>query len=152
MIRVYGEPAPQGSKRAYVRGTRAVLVESSAKVKPWRQAIVAAVLQQEPNLRLAGPVCVRATFFHKRPKAHYGSKQGQPYLKPTAPTWVAKTPDLDKVLRSTLDGLVDSGLIADDSQVVVIHAQQRYSGPDEREGAVIHVTPAEGLESPSRPF
>ena len=150
MIRVYGEPAPQGSKRAYVRGKRAILVESSAKVKPWRQAIVGAVMRQQPSAILRGPVCVRITFIHKRPQSHFGMKQGKPYLKPMAPRWVTKTPDLDKLLRSTFDGLVDGGLLEDDSQVVIVHAQQRFSDPGEREGALIHAEAVDTSEGPRR--
>ena len=40
-IRVYGTPAPQGSKRHVGRG---VMVESSKKVKPWREAVKQAAL------------------------------------------------------------------------------------------------------------
>ena len=35
-ITVHGTPAPQGSKRHVGNG---VMVESSAKVKPWREAV-----------------------------------------------------------------------------------------------------------------
>ena len=39
-ITVYGMPGPQGSKRFVgTRGGRGVMVESSAKVKPWREAV-----------------------------------------------------------------------------------------------------------------
>ncbi|WP_312778521.1 hypothetical protein [Corynebacterium variabile] len=36
---VPGVPAPQGSKNAYRRGNKVLLVESSKKVKPWRAAV-----------------------------------------------------------------------------------------------------------------
>ena len=55
---VAGFPAPQGSKNAYRRGNKVVLVESSKKVKPWRaavaQAATIAYLRTEP---IDGPVC-----------------------------------------------------------------------------------------------
>ena len=152
MIRVYGEPAPQGSKRAYVRGGRAVLVESSAKVKPWRQNVVAAVLDAEPGVRHDTAVCVRVQFIMARPKHHFGSRKGQPYLLPGAPRHVEKRPDLDKMLRSTFDGLTDSGLISDDSIIAVIHAEKRYADPGEPPGAVIHVAAAGPGEGPLRGF
>lgn len=44
---VYGEPAPQGSKR-HVGGGR--MIESSAKVKPWRQDVVAAAREAMADL------------------------------------------------------------------------------------------------------
>lgn len=36
---VPGVPTPQGSKNAYRRGNKVLLVESSKKVKPWRAAV-----------------------------------------------------------------------------------------------------------------
>lgn len=141
MIRVYGQPAPQGSKSAFVRGGRAVLVEQSKRVKPWRQAVVEAI-SRTPAASFDEAVVARVTFIMPRPKAHFGSKGGQPYLKQSAPTFVTSTPDLDKLLRSTLDGITESGMIADDKQVVICHAQKRYCKPGEAPGALIHVEPA----------
>ena len=48
IIVVYGQPAPQGSKRGIIhRHTkRVVLIESSKKVKPWRAAVVRAARQK----------------------------------------------------------------------------------------------------------
>jgi len=124
VIRVHGTPAPQGSK---VR-TRFGMREASALVAPWREAIVSEVLRQGLQEQfLSGPLMFRATFWHKRLSSHYGMRKGQPYLKDPAPTFVATTPDHDKVLRSTFDGMTQSGLIADDKFIVVIHSQQRYS-------------------------
>ncbi|NBQ37506.1 MAG: RusA family crossover junction endodeoxyribonuclease [Synechococcus sp.] len=138
MFRVYGTPAPQGSKSAFVRGGRAVLVEQSKKVKPWRAAVRDAAVQAglTPTVE---PVAARITFVMPRPKAHFGSKAGQPYLKPSAPVFVTTTPDLDKLIRSTLDGLTESGVIGDDRQVVVLHSQKRYAQPGEAPGALVHL-------------
>ena len=141
MIRVHGNPAPQGSKSAFVRGGRAVLVEQSKRVKPWRDAVIAAVLREKPRM-LDEAVVARVTFLLQRPKSHFGSKRGQPYLRPDAPVYVTNTPDLDKLLRSTLDGITDSGWISDDKQVVIVHSQKRYCRPGEAPGALIHVEPA----------
>ena len=134
---MYGDPAPQGSKNAYVRGNRAILVESSAKVRPWRQAVVAEILKQ-PVFTHTDGVMVRITFHFKRPKSHYGTRKGQPYLKETAPVHVSVRPDVDKLARSTLDALTDSGLITDDSLVSVLHVQKVY---DPQPGASITVKP-----------
>ena len=141
MIRIYGDPAPQGSKSAFVRGGRAVMVESSKKVKPWRDAVAAAVLRSNTPM-LSDAVIARVTFLLKRPKSHFGTRKGQPYLRPDAPVFVPTTPDLDKLLRSTFDGMTDSGMIADDRQVVIVHAQKRYCRPGEAPGALVHVEPA----------
>jgi Holliday junction resolvase RusA-like endonuclease len=95
-----GEPGPQGSKTR----TRYGMKESSAKVKPWRESIVAAA----PTIdrRLDGPLAVQRVFTLPRPKA-----------APKRLTRPATTPDLDKLARSTCDALKTAGLIADDSRI-----------------------------------
>lgn len=138
-IRVYGTPAPQGSKVRTKWGMR----EASNKVQPWREAVVSEVIRQSLHTtRLEGPLAIRVTFLLKRPASHYGSRKGQPYLKDTAPLYVSKPPDVDKLLRSTFDGLTQSGLIGDDAQFVIVHAQKVYAGADEAPGAIIGVDPA----------
>lgn len=123
-LTVHGTPAPQGSK---IR-TRYGMREASALVQPWREAIVSEVLRLGlQDTGMDGPLSVRVTFHHKRLESHYGTRLRQRYLKPSAPTYVATTPDLDKVQRSTFDGLTQSGVIRDDKFIVVIHAQQIYS-------------------------
>ena len=135
--RVYGEPAPQGSKNAYVRGNRAILVESSTKVRPWRAAVIAEI-QSQPIFQFTESVgvMVTITFHMKRPKSHYGTKKGVPYVKETSPVHVKIRPDIDKLCRSTLDAITDSGLWWDDSQVSVLHVQKIY---DEQPGATIEI-------------
>lgn len=127
-IRVYGTPAPQGSKRHVGNG---VMVESSAKVKPWREAVKAAALDLLPGQAETGPVGVTVTFFLARPKGHWlpaNSRRDVPALRPDAPRWPSTKPDLDKLIRSTLDAIKDAGVYADDSQVVNITASKIYAG------------------------
>lgn len=124
---VLGEPAPQGSKNVY----RGHVVDASKKTKPWREAVVGEVLRQGEGLNLHGPLVVRIDFRFRRPKAHY-LKTG---LRPGAPTYVMRTPDLDKLCRSTLDGLVQAGVMLDDKQVVILHAQKTYT--EDAQGARI---------------
>lgn len=138
-LRVLGTPAPQGSKVRTKWGMR----EASSKVQPWREAVVSEVIRQSLHTRrLDGPLSISVTFLVKRPASHYGTKKGEPYLKDTAPLYVTKAPDLDKLLRSTFDGLTQSGLIGDDAQFVIVHAQKVYAGADEAPGAIIGVTSA----------
>ena len=140
-IRVHGTPAPQGSK---VR-TRYGMREASKKVAPWREAVVSQIMRQGlQDTRLGVPLSVQVTFYFNRPKAHYGTMKGQPYLREDAPMWVAKTPDIDKCLRSTFDALTQSGLIEDDALIVIVRATQRYVAHGQSEGALIEVMPAGG--------
>lgn len=106
---VYGQPAPQGSKR-HVGGGR--MIESSKAVKPWREAVkFAALLVREKAgmpAPLDGPLLARVVFTVPKPKSAPKSRR----------TWPDRKPDLSKLLRSTEDALTDAGLIADDARLV----------------------------------
>ena len=134
-MRVYGLPAPQGSKR-HVGGGR--MIEASRKVAPWREAVVGEAQRLGyAGMRIDEPVVVRITFYLPRPSSHRGARG----LRPSAPVWPAKVPDLDKLARSTLDGLVQAAVLSDDARVVVIHARKTYDD-EQAAGALIHITPA----------
>lgn len=91
---VLGTPAPQGSKRAYVRSGRAVLVESSAKVRPWRDAVKVAVALDGGGQRFGRqPVTVAVTFRLRRPRGHYGTGRNADQLRSAAPNHPTGTPD-----------------------------------------------------------
>lgn len=143
-VNVVGLPAPQGSKRAFVVNGRAVMSENSKKVAPWRQDVVAAVRSHLGSTidevgGLTGPLELHLTFFMPRPGYHYRTGKHAGELKPNAPTWCDKKPDVDKLVRSTCDALTTSGIYRDDSQVVRLTAEQRYA--DAATGARITITP-----------
>ena len=116
---VYGEPAPQGSKRHVGNGR---MIESSAKVKPWRQDVVAAAREAMagPNgwAALDGPLCIEMTFTLRKPAS-------APKKRTTYPD---RKPDLSKLVRSTEDALVTAGVIADDARIVCMEARKVYPG------------------------
>jgi crossover junction endodeoxyribonuclease RusA len=132
-IRVIGTPAPQGSKRAFVNKYtgRAAMVESSSKVKPWRESVKYAA--HAHGARLVGPVSVELVFTLPKPKS----------APKTRRTWPDRKPDVDKLTRSTLDALVQAGTIEDDARVVRLSAAKKYplEGDDSLDvpGAVIRV-------------
>lgn len=132
-IRVYGTPGPQGSKKLVGRDGkgRGILVESSAKVKPWREAVKHAAL--EAAERLAGPVTVEMVFTLRKPKS-------APKRRITYPD---RKPDLSKLIRSTEDALTDSGIWEDDARVVSCLARKVFPGEDadalNAPGAVIRI-------------
>jgi crossover junction endodeoxyribonuclease RusA len=129
---VYGlTPAPQGSKR-HVGGGR--MVESSPKLKPWREAVrQEALATGEPSTDQ--PVYVHLLFRFRRPKGHYSAK-GE--LKPSAPACHITRPDIDKLARGVLDGITGT-LIHDDSQVAFLVASKEYTLPGELEGCQIEI-------------
>jgi crossover junction endodeoxyribonuclease RusA len=132
---VHGVPAPQGSKR-HVGGGR--MIESSARVGPWREAVKAAA-QGLFTETLTGPVWVRVDFYMPRPKSHYRTGANAHLLRDNAPMYVAVKPDIDKCVRSTLDALGDMGAYGDDAQVAKVTACMYYADAPTRAGAVIDI-------------
>jgi len=110
---VRGVPAPQGSKSFKgIRAGHAILVESSKKVRPWRQDVKAAAEAEMGKLTgwepLDGPLVATMVFTMRRPLSAPKTRQ----------TWPDRTPDLSKLIRSTEDALTDAGLWVDDARVV----------------------------------
>jgi Holliday junction resolvase RusA-like endonuclease len=132
---ILGSPAPKGSARAMNIGGRARLIASSSGAnqrnqRRWAKAIATAA---QGAAVIAGPVCVSVTFRLARPKGHYG-KRG---LLNSAPLHPTVKPDIDKLVRCTLDAL--TGLaFEDDSRIVSLYVGKTYAVPG-REGAKITV-------------
>ena len=115
-IVVYEMPAAQGSKKHVGNG---IMVESSAKVRPWRAAVGDAVRQQHSAIaKMEGPLWCRIVFTLPKPKS----------APKRLRTWPNKKPDLDKLLRATFDALTLAGVWCDDAQVVSCHVTKRYPG------------------------
>lgn len=108
---VYGSPAPQGSKKfvGTTKAGRGLMVESSKKVRPWRQDVKAAAeaLRQQHGT-LDGPLQVSMVFTVRKPVS----------APKTRRTWPDRKPDLSKLTRSTEDAITDAGLWVDDARVV----------------------------------
>lgn len=123
---IRGTPAPKGSLRHVGRG---VLVESSARLRPWRAAVTAAAVDAagpgwEP---IDGPIHVEVGFEFARPASHYGTGRNTARLRPGAPAYPATRPDLDKLVRAVLDALGDAGVWRDDARVVTVAAVKRWA-------------------------
>mgnify|MGYP003136777482 FL=1 len=140
-IRAFGIPAPQGSKRYVGNG---YMKESSQKVQPWRESVRVASSKSYEGNPIEMPVSIAAHFVFPRPKSHYRTGKFAGLLKPDAPQYSTShsNGDLDKLLRSTFDGLSFScggSVLKDDSLVVSVEASKRYSASDEPPGAFIYV-------------
>jgi crossover junction endodeoxyribonuclease RusA len=130
-FRVYGVPAPQGSKKGFVVNGRVNMVEQShKKLKPWREEISdAGARVMDGRDPLDGPLFVNITFFMKRP------------AKPKFTDYPAVFPDVDKITRSVLDALKMAGVIVDDARVVACMATKVFAATPEEQGAMITVGP-----------
>ena len=129
IIVVFGTPGPQGSKRFVgmsKKTGRGILIESSTKVKSWRQDVkFAALAVRNGSAPLDCPLRVSVVFTLPKPKSAPKTRQ----------TWPMRTPDYDKLLRSTFDGLTEAGIWADDARVVEMGpSAKRY--PNEGEHAL----------------
>ncbi len=129
-IFVAGKPAPQGSKRHVGNG---VMIESSKKVKPWRQDVrEACLVDGQPTVHIPGAVTVRLHFVMPRPLA----------TPKTRTPLAIKKPDIDKLARAVLDSLSSAGVWEDDARVIELHATKRIAELGETTGVHIVVQPA----------
>lgn len=137
---VAGVPAPQGSKRPLGRRGgfgKHIMIESSTKVKPWREDVRQAFLNRPYGASVltsfpkGTPVIVKVVFVLPRTKAMRG--------RPSADSPMTQKPDLDKLGRAVLDALKSAGVYADDSQVVTLLGHKRRAEPGETTGAMIHI-------------
>lgn len=150
MIRivVLGSPAPQGSKsyKGQSKAGHAIMVESSKKVRPWRQDVKAEAERVMASRRpLDGPLVAVMTFTLPKPTS----------APKTRRTWPCRKPDASKLLRSTEDALTDAGVWADDARAVTVVAHKRYPNEGENAlhapGVVIEVYAAGEVEILVRP-
>jgi crossover junction endodeoxyribonuclease RusA len=138
---VWGIAAPQGSKRHVGKG---VMLESSDRVRPWRQDVRFAALEERPpNWDMATPMRLDLVFWYPRPASHYGTRNGISYLKANAPIEPvsARIGDIDKLQRAVFDALTGVAYL-DDRQVVEVEARKAYlMGPDAAPYAHITIAP-----------
>ncbi|WP_433465728.1 RusA family crossover junction endodeoxyribonuclease [Spirillospora sp. CA-128828] len=128
-ITAIGTPAPQGSKRHVGRG---VMVESSKKVKPWREAVKSAALDFISDADQYGRQIGRLTdgFPLDGPLfAHMAFTLARPKSAPKSRLYPDRMPDLSKLVRATEDALTDAGVWADDARVVSTLARKLYPHP-----------------------
>ena len=143
-FRVQGIPGAQGSKKLTRYGT---MIEASQKVPPRRQDDRYAASRNYVAAPTAGPVSVSIEFVFERPKSHFRTGKYSSMLRPDAPLFPTSKQlgDIDKLSRSTLDALSFSSggsILEDDSQVVSLSADKRYSTcKTDSPGAHISVMP-----------
>ena len=125
---VPGAPAPQGSKSFKgMRGGHAILVESSARCKPWRESIRWSVLEVWRGPQMLGAVAVDLEFIMPRPVSTPKTR--------TPPA--IKKPDIDKLERAVLDAITSAGVWKDDSQVTTSRKTKRLAEVGETPGCRI---------------
>jgi crossover junction endodeoxyribonuclease RusA len=132
---VLGQPAPAGSKQAFVRGGKAIVTDASKRSRPWKSRVSAAA-QDAMNGRppLEGPLYLRLTFGVTRPVKHY-TKTGELGAEGRRRPWPSVRPDAIKLGRAIEDAL--TGIVyRDDAQIVLEAISKHYANAD---GVVIQV-------------
>ncbi|MET4780835.1 crossover junction endodeoxyribonuclease RusA [Glaciihabitans sp. UYNi722] len=130
---VPGDPAPKGSKRfvGLTRTGRGILIESSKRVAPWTAAVMVATESAVDFPArfdaIDTAVTVTTRFLIVKPKHNHDDY-------PTS----LRVGDLDKLLRSTLDGIVQGGLLKDDKFVTTVETSKRWTQPGQQAGC--HIT------------
>jgi len=135
---VHGVPAPQGSKRggfSAKTGKTFVYEQNNKTQKSWRQDVIAAAVamrEAAPFETFDGPIELAIQFRLPRPASVNVRRRPFPAVKP----------DMDKLLRNTLDGLTQAGIYRDDAQVINLAATKRYAtdDPNGSPGATIQVS------------
>lgn len=125
-FRVNGKPVTQGSKRAFVRGKHAVMIEDRKdSLMSWRSLIADEARKVYDGDPIEGPLYVSLEFIFSRPKGHYGTGRNAGRLKDSAPMSHTTKPDLDKLTRAVGDAL--SGVLwRDDSQIEAWMLSKQY--------------------------
>jgi crossover junction endodeoxyribonuclease RusA len=103
-----------------------VVLHSSGKVKPWREAMGWALRSAMTTQPVRGPVSVSLQFSLPLPKK--------------ARVFADRPPDLDKLTRTVLDALTGI-VIEDDAQVVEVYAHKHYADETGVRIMVKHVGP-----------
>lgn len=140
MIVVYGTPRPQGSMRLHQAANGRTVARYASTVYEWRGLVTAAVIEQWDAGMLAGAVQASLAFELARPRSHYGTGRNADELRPSAPTYPAGMPDLDKLVRAVFDAVTDAGVVwSDDAQVVRLTGSKRYADGGSVPGVTITV-------------
>jgi Holliday junction resolvase RusA-like endonuclease len=125
----YGVPQPAGSKKAFVRGGRALIVDDAKGSEPWKKTIaqVAGAVMAGRTF-LEGPLRLDVDFYLPRPKGHMGTGRNAGHVRGSAPAFPIVKPDATKLLRAVEDSL--TGVVwRDDAQVAEQHVRKHYGEP-----------------------
>lgn len=99
------------------------MYDPSAKDK---QEFMVKAREYYPSTPITGPLIVELKFIMPRPKSHFRTGKYAGQLKTSAPVHHTKTPDLDNLVKFSLDAM-NKVFYVDDSQVLEIYTSKQYS-------------------------
>ena len=124
MIRltIPGEVVPQGRPR-FARTKTGVRTYDPARSREYKSFVQWSTFQLWPEKPLDGPLSVRIVQYRAIPASWSKKRRTEALSGIIRPTG---RPDLDNVVKAILDSL-NGRMWRDDSQVVSLHAEKRYS-------------------------
>lgn len=111
---VIGIPKAQPRAKACIRGLHASVYDPGT-ANDWKTSVKVAAAQAWNKLQFTAPVSLSIEFRIPRPKSHFRASGD---LKPNAPVWAGRKPDLDNLEKAIMDALTDLGVWSDDALVV----------------------------------
>jgi len=124
-IIIHGTPKAQPRVKAYRRGSH-VGVYTPNTADEWKAQVTLAAIPHRGRFA-TGPLQLYVEFYLPRPQAHKNDD------------YVAVKPDLDNLLKSTMDALSNAGVWHDDAQVAAVVMSKRYESANHTVGAVIRL-------------
>ena len=124
-LRPTGNPKAQPRVKAARFGAHA-RVYTPPTADNWKLAVMSEAAPLAGRA-IPGPLKVTMQFFLARPKARHGEY------------FVSTKPDIDNLIKSTLDALTDQAVWRDDAVVVSIEASKEYEDESRPVGAVIEI-------------
>ena len=140
---VEGHPKaqPRVKARAVNQGGKwRAFVYTPTTAKDWKLAVAVEAAKLDVYYEKDVPLEVRKVFLMPRPKSHYGSRKGEPYLKDSAPKHPTTKPDLDNLEKAVWDAL-NEVLWHDDAQVVKVYKEKQYAELGVEPGLMMWVQP-----------
>lgn len=144
---VDGLPKGQPRPRAFARkiGDKFVArVHNPGTAEAWKGCIARDSAKWRPETPLTGPVVVGIDFRMPRPKSLMRKKD------PPGEVECLTKPDIDNLIKSTLDAMTELGWWGDDAQIVKVQASKYYHAKEARPGAEIRVYFTTNLPNPTR--
>jgi Holliday junction resolvase RusA-like endonuclease len=133
---VYGSPQPAGSKKAFVRGKHASVVDANPKAKGWKTWVAQAAGEAMSGRPLFdGPLSVTFRFYRARPKSHR-LKGGGLSAEGKRNPYPATRPDLLKLARGTEDAM--TGVVWTDDALIVDEMLSKDWGEPERVVVIVY--------------
>lgn len=127
----YAMPRPRAATK---KDGRAYVYQPDTNAKRWRARVCGQSRYIAGNEQFKGAVRVLLEFCFLHPASHYNHAENgkKIWLKPGFDRKQhTSKPDLDNLAKPVLDGLVDSGVIKDDAQIIELNMRKKWATKEE---------------------